>query len=519
MIKTNRLPGFSEIPLILSILIYLAFAISLFPRYQYQLNPDGISYISIAQKYLAHNYTDAINGYWGPLISWLMVPFLASGLKPLVAANLLLLIIGLTVVLQSHSLIKTLNINLLLGYATISSISIIVIYFAFHTITPDLLFVSLSLAFIIKILDSSYTNDRYAGLFIGLTGSGLYFSKSFGLPFFISSFLAVSLILYFRTRNLNERRRILNNYISGMLIFLIISGFWISLISHKYGQFLIGTAGIYNRAISEPSSPGHPMFFAGLIDPPNNTAISIWEDVSRLDLKNWGVFDSFKSFIYELKIICKNLLNILTFLSDFSLLLIPVLLIASARLLKTGKQFVYDNIFFLLLIITIMFSGYALIAVDPRYIWLSYIILLITGAKLLSILFEKSLKRKSIRLVITGIFIISALAYPVKSIFHSLDNGKYLIELNNKMTSLNIKGRIASVGDWERSFYLSFHNGWQYYGRSSDHEESYLENELKNKMIDYYFVWESNENRLKFLQKYQEISGGRIEGLRIYKLK
>jgi hypothetical protein len=38
-------------------------------------------------------------------------------------------------------------------------------------------------------------------------------------------------------------------------------------------------------------------------------------------------------------------------------------------------------------------------------------------------------------------------------------------------------------------------------------------------MIDYYFVWESYEKKLKFLEKYEEITGGSIAGLRIYKLK
>jgi hypothetical protein len=38
-------------------------------------------------------------------------------------------------------------------------------------------------------------------------------------------------------------------------------------------------------------------------------------------------------------------------------------------------------------------------------------------------------------------------------------------------------------------------------------------------MINYYFVWESFENKLKFLEKYQEITGGTIDGLRIYKVK
>ncbi|MHC4720172.1 MAG: hypothetical protein ACYSYT_06835, partial [Planctomycetota bacterium] len=50
-------------------------------HYRYQINPDGISYISVAQKYLAGDFAGAINGYWGPLYSWLLMPFLYFGIE------------------------------------------------------------------------------------------------------------------------------------------------------------------------------------------------------------------------------------------------------------------------------------------------------------------------------------------------------------------------------------------------------------------------------------------------------
>ncbi len=517
--KTNKLPVFFDIALLQSILLYIILAIFLFPHYLYQLNPDGISYMSIAQKYMLHDFSNAINGYWGPLISWLMVPFLYAGFKPVAGANLLILIIGLTVVIQSNSLIKILNINLLLRYAVLNLITIIVIFFAFHAITPDLLFVSFSLAFVNKILNSSFRNSKYTGVITGLIGSGLYFTKNFGFPFFITSFFIVSLMFYLRTGDLNIRRRIVSNYISGMIVFLLISGCWVLLISHKYGQLLIGIAGIYNRALTEPNSLGAPMFYAGLFDPPNNTAISIWEDVSRLKIVSWNIFDSFNSVIYEMRIICKNLLGILSILNEFSLFSIPVLLIALDYLMKTGRQFIVDNIFYLVLILAILFSGYAMIWIDPRFFWFSIIVIIIIGAKLLNLLFDIILIRKVYKVILTGIFVIGFLVFPVKSVYRSLNNGKSLFELSNRIKNLNINGRMASIGDWEMSFYISFYNNWQYYGQSGNKEESYLENELKNKKIDYYFVWESYENKLKFLEKYQEITGGTINGLRIYKVK
>lgn len=64
------------------LMVYAISGIFFLNYYQYQINPDGICYISIAQKYLSGNYGSAINGYWGPLLSWLLVPFLFFGFTP-----------------------------------------------------------------------------------------------------------------------------------------------------------------------------------------------------------------------------------------------------------------------------------------------------------------------------------------------------------------------------------------------------------------------------------------------------
>ena len=46
--------------------------------YVYLLNADGTSYISIANQYWRGNWGQAVNGFWGPLLSWLLIPFLAG---------------------------------------------------------------------------------------------------------------------------------------------------------------------------------------------------------------------------------------------------------------------------------------------------------------------------------------------------------------------------------------------------------------------------------------------------------
>src|SRR5262249_16414459 len=57
-------------------------------QHSHSINPDAVSYLRIAQYYLEGNSALAISGCWGPLFSWLIMPFLAVGATPLLAARL-----------------------------------------------------------------------------------------------------------------------------------------------------------------------------------------------------------------------------------------------------------------------------------------------------------------------------------------------------------------------------------------------------------------------------------------------
>jgi hypothetical protein len=159
-----------------------------------------------------------------------------------------------------------------------------------------------------------------------------------------------------------------------------------------------------------------------------------------------------------------------------------------------------------------------MIAVDPRYIWLSVIIIPISGAKLISLFFDKLKIRTTFKIIIAGLFAVSFLVLPVKSISVSMDGGKWLPVLSARLKPYEIRGRVASSGNWEECMYLAFYNNWQYFGESGDFGEEYIEKELIEKKIDYYFAWNPVELKLEFLRKYPEITKGTGGSLKIYKL-
>jgi len=54
------------------------------------LNPDGVAYMRIASYYATGKIDLAVSGYWGPLWSWLLVPWLKLGMTPVAAARIVM---------------------------------------------------------------------------------------------------------------------------------------------------------------------------------------------------------------------------------------------------------------------------------------------------------------------------------------------------------------------------------------------------------------------------------------------
>jgi hypothetical protein len=218
--------------------------------FQYDFGPgaDGICYLSIAQKYALGNFEDAVNGYWSPLFSWLLVPFLLKGfsqVSALKSAWILSIMIGSFNIIGMYFLTYKFKINQLLRTFFIFSLIPVTLFFVFFMLTSDLLMSSFLIFYLNFIFDPKYQNNLTIGLFCGLTGGLAYLSKSFAFPFFLVHYLIFNAIYYFKKYKKNET--ILKNLLIGLTVFFLIAGAWSFQISEKYGYLTIGTSGTYNR--------------------------------------------------------------------------------------------------------------------------------------------------------------------------------------------------------------------------------------------------------------------------------
>lgn len=514
-----------EWQLLLTLAIYSIIGILLINHYQYIINSDGISYINIAQTYFNGNFADAVNGYWGPLFSWLLTPFLLLGSTPLYmlySSKILTLIIGFFTIIGIRLLIFRFEMEKSTETIILFLLIPIVLFFSFNLITPDLLVTCILIYYLYFIFSPKYSSKLFNGFLCGFLGALAYLSKSYALPFFLAHYILFNLIYYFKDITKNEKRKILKNLFLGLIVFFTISGMWMGIISAKYGEITAGTTGTYNQALVSPQLQGQqPMYYQGLLKPPHKNAISIWEDPSYIKMESWSPFESWAYFKYQINLIFQNILNILNIVESFSLLSILIIIGSILFIIKSSASASKSKIIYLLITIILYSAGYSFILVEPRYLWFICILLILMGGYLLNISFRNDYIINSMKKTLLILLVFSFIITPINSLIIGYNTEENIYQLGETLkTDYNLQGNIASNAQWELTIYLVYYVGGTYYGQTKDTTNySELKKELNDNKIDYYITWGDSKENDYLSSHFKEITNRNIDYLKVYSLK
>src|SRR5215468_761991 len=116
-----------------AMMVPLAFAFSS------QINPDGVAYLRIAGYYLSGDLGKAVSGYWSPLYSWLLMPWLALGVPGLLATKLLAVLLALCWVVGVACLGRRYLESGIMRASLVVAAGMSVPGWSMEIITPDLL--------------------------------------------------------------------------------------------------------------------------------------------------------------------------------------------------------------------------------------------------------------------------------------------------------------------------------------------------------------------------------------------
>jgi hypothetical protein len=478
----------------------------MYPFYKYVFAQDELSYITIALKYYSGNYSDAINGIWSPLISWLLVPFIVIGTFPPFAVKILQIIVGFLILFIMSKLFEEFDIEQSVSTLFLCGLVIILLFFVFFTGTPDLLFAFLVILYIYLLITNYFSYSIKTSFVLGVLGCLIYLAKAYGFLFFILHFTLLNVIVFFF--NKQKKGQILKSYFISILVFSFISSIWICAISNKYGTINYTLAGNYNYNLAGPKYNYVPIMRIETLYPPvNESAVSYWEDPSFLKIDVWSPFDSIDSFKHQLKLVFKNTKMVLYHLAVYLILFVAYLIIyPSHKEIRRKKQFclfIYSILIYL--------PGLLLIVIELRYLIFPILIIILLLGVLLSGIVKKYNKNRWLIYTIFFTTLIILVSKPTYSIINHFNYGKEI-----HRAALDIKddiGRLENIAsrseypldeDWANSTYIAYVNNGKYYGEvNKKKNQSELVLECSKFNINYLLVWD-NQIDLKLPEFKQE---------------
>jgi hypothetical protein len=525
-------------PLAGILLGYLLLCGMMLPWFLHRVAPDAVSYLTIARKYRAWEFSDAINGYWSPLLSWLLAPLLCLGAPTDVTAKCLQVAIGA----GSLSIVWWLGKRLELPgsvrvWTTLALVPAVAMY-ALSDTTPDLLVAVILAASIGVVIGKEYPRSPWQGAACGLLGALAYLAKAYAFPFFLAHYGAVSCYLFVRRRsNRGELRSLAAATAAGLLVFAAIAGSWASLLSSKYSRITIGTTGSYQLSLG---GRGHPTEVGGLYPPTNRMAVSAWEDPSNLRIparqpgttssvkpkpaakpgntpsakpapkpaaKSWLAGWPFNHLLHRLLHNGVRYMGTLFRLSPLSPFILLGLLFSCWRVPRGPAR---DRCVILLGTLLLYPAGYLMIFINERFFWLIAFLLCLAAGLLASTL--PVLRRNPWRTCWAVAVAVSFTLWPAWVLFrlrhHVLEETPVAAAQLRPMMAPGT--RIASDLEWGITNSIAFHLDARYYGLlRPDASAEEQEQQLREHHIRYLLVW-GDPARYPFLASGREVPNERV---------
>lgn len=404
--------------------LYVFLAAVLFPYLcWYVNNPDTFQYLMIARHYLGGDIREAINGYWGPMLSWLMIPFTGQDFGDIPALKTLQLVIGAGVLWTWSAILKRSVVPEpyaeALAYAAIP----FVLAYAFLSPTADLLFLWISLSLFRFLSAGPVFVDPARSRRFAWLGVLAYYTKAFGMPLFLVLFAAE----WWTARKQAGVNRLPAR---ALLFFILLVAPWVTALSLKYGHFTISEAAAFNRSPGVAPMPGKvmrlPVLSNELTRPRGAHAISAWEEPLQASWKG-RVAEELRELPNTSQLLQRNLLTIWYF--DFQrqvgvgLLLLWVIFIFVRNKLRVRQEPLSARARMLALLFLVAFyGGYSLILVHTRYVWICTWLMLLLAAFLAGAIEQGGRKWFYLARILFLATLLVGIKRPVKELLFGQDN-------------------------------------------------------------------------------------------------
>lgn len=357
----------------LIVALYLAAALPLAWLSRFQLNPDGVAYVEHARHWARGEVALAVSSWWGPLLSWLLVPFVWMRVDPVFATKLLDIGFGLIFAAGVRAIVRNLTGGFGTRMAFVGGL-LLALNMLPELLTPDLLLTCV-LTWYVAVGMQLFQSDTVAtAARTGLIGGLAYLAKAYALPY-VAAHLTMTMALKLWLKNRAAPAMSLKQYAVALAAFGLVSAPWVTAISVQDGKVTIGSAGRHWSAWSFLPAPKPRPAYQEL-QLPREGRLTTWENPVevRHPWSLWSPFDGATGVRYQLVTIKENLWRLPQYVDRADVWgLLPVGFIAAIVFLLPLRETLKtdDGILraWVCLSVALYVAGYVLIIVLPRYLW------------------------------------------------------------------------------------------------------------------------------------------------------
>lgn len=358
---------------------YLAAALYLIYISRHQINPDAVAYAQVARHYAAGEFSLAVNSWWSPLYSWVLVPLVWAGADPVLAAKLLGVPLGAILALGLVRLVRQVA-GEGLDLVALAAGLLLVLPMLPSPVSPDLA-VACLLVWYFVLASRLLRGGSPRGAFLaGLVGGVAYLAKAYALPF-----IAVHLVLLMFLRwRLAQGGGTWKTFAAAYAGLFAVAAPWILTISLHDGRPTISAPARYDRLLCPVSltpEPDMPPPFA--LERPREGRLALWENPTEYagwpDV--WAPWDSLEAMKCQAATVVANLRPVLRDLRRSDALGLLLVGSCAAIWLVIRRRGAWADgpatfVLWALVSAAVYCFGYATLIVEARFLWPVRVLLL-----------------------------------------------------------------------------------------------------------------------------------------------
>lgn len=357
------------------------------------LNTDAVAYLRLA-SYYANGQTDLmISGYWGPLLSWLIAPWLRLGVDALVAGRIVMAWSGLVFWWGCVGLFGAVGLPERGRILGTWAVVLATVYWSVRFLTPDLLVSGLTCAALATMLGGGWCANRTKAVRAGALWGVAYLAKAVALPLAVLDGAVITMLWWTRLKELGrsvedesatpevhgssasaigpDKRRpassgqarqredregqtalpagtsvghrgepwlAVRQLLLTWLVCALVAAPWIVVLSLKYQAPTFSTSAGIAHAVAGPPDVAryHPALRTLHRPPPGR--VTAWEDPDPGAYAYWSPFAGADAFWHQVKLVARNMAIAVWLMTKLVALAPGLLALAGLALCRGGRR-------------------------------------------------------------------------------------------------------------------------------------------------------------------------------------